>query len=605
VRLPQAFQRLGVRFDVERMREEIERMPAAAWAAHPNDIAGNSSLRLVSVNGGQNDDVNGRMAMTPPLANSPYLRQILASFGVVWGRSRLMRLAPGATVPEHADINYHWFSRVRVHIPIVTEPGVRFYCGGESVHMGAGEAWLFDNWRLHRVENASGCERIHLVADTSGSSSFWQFVANSRSRESKEVIFAYDPQRPTAVMTEQTPLAAVMNPAEVEMLIRDLRLELIAEDSREAGSLQLARYHAFLENFCKDWRQLYLLYGAGEPGWSEFAGLRDGARALSKSLGDGLVLETNRVAAHLVLEGRVLRPMLTPAAAVDHRPRTDPVRPPPVLQRPVFIVAAPRSGSTLLFETLAASDQLVTVGGEAHWLVESIEELRVGAPGVDSNRLSADAYSVELARRLHASLSERLVDPAGRPADILDGRRFLEKTPKNALRIPLFSRVFPDAQFIFLWRDPRENLSSLIEAWRSGDWQTYRELDGFEGPWSMVLPPGWRALSGRPLEEIAAFQWDSTNRIVRDDLAMLPPDRWTSVEYAELIDAPRATVERLCAFLGLDVDPPLRARIEAPLPQARYTQTPAAADKWRRNASAIERVLPRVASTWERLRAMR
>jgi len=47
-------------------------------------------------------------------------------------------------------------------------------------------------------------------------------------------------------------------------------------------------------------------------------------------------------------------------------------------------VAAPRSGSTLLFETLAASDQLVTVGGEAHWLVESVDELRVGAPGVDS-----------------------------------------------------------------------------------------------------------------------------------------------------------------------------------------------------------------------------
>ena len=193
----------------------------------------------------------------------------------------------------------------------------------------------------------------------------------------------------------------------------------------------------------------------------------------------------------------------------------------------------------------------------------------------------------------------------GRPADVLDGRRFLEKTPKNSLRIPLFNRIFPDAQFIFLWRDPRENLSSLMEAWRSGDWQTYRELDGFEGPWSMVLPPGWRALNGRPLEEIAAFQWDSTNRIMREDLALLPSDRWTAVEYSELIRAPQATIERLCGFLGIDVDPALRARIEAPLPPARYTQTPPAADKWRMNAPLIERVLPRVASTWERLQALR
>jgi len=604
MRLPRPFQRLSVRFDADRMREEIERMPHSAWAAHPNDIPGNSSIRLISVNGAQNDDVNGRMAMTPNLAKSAYLRQILASFGVVWGRSRLMRLAPGASVPQHADVNYHWFSRVRLHIPIVTDPEVRFFCGDEAVHMAAGEAWLFDNWRLHRVENASGRERIHLVADTSGSSSFWQFVANSQSPESKDLAFAYDPQRPTTLMTEQTMLAAVMHPAEVEMLIRDLRSELVAGDA-PAAAVQLARYHALLESFCKDWRQLYLLHGVGELTWSEFANLRDGVREVSKALGEGLVVRTNRVAAHVVLEGRVLRPMLTAAAAPDKAGTKDSRSPPPVLQRPVFIVAAPRSGSTLLFETLAASDQLVTVGGEAHWLVESVDELRVGAPGVDSNRLSADAYSVELARRMHASLSERLVDSAGRPADALDGRRLLEKTPKNSLRIPLFSRVFPDALFIFLWRDPRESLSSLMEAWRSGDWHTYRELDGFEGPWSMVLPPGWRALSGRPLEEIAAFQWDSTNRIVRDDLALLPSDRWTAVEYSELIGAPQATIERLCGFIGIDVDSALRARIEAPLPPARYTQTPPAADKWRMNAPLIERVLPRVASTWQRLMALR
>jgi hypothetical protein len=604
MRLPRPFLRLGVRFDADRMREEISRLPLSAWTAHPNDIPGNSSIRLISVNGGENDDVNGRMAMTPNLAKSPYLRQILSVFGVVWGRSRLMRLAPGTSVPQHADINYHWFTRVRLHIPVVTASEVRFFCGDESVHMAAGEAWLFDNWRLHRVENASDRERIHLVADTAGGSSFWQFVANSQSPDSTDVAFGYDPQRSTTLLTEQTMLAPVMHPAEVEMLIRDLRSELGADDASSAAPVQLARYHASLENFCKDWRQLYLLHGVGEIGWSEFANLRDGAREASKALSEGLVLRTNRVAAHVVLEARVLRPMLTTAAAPDKSTKNS-RRPPPVLQRPVFIVAAPRSGSTLLFETLAASDQLVTVGGEAHWLVESVDELRVGAPGVDSNRLGADAYSVDLARRMHTSLSEKLVDCAGRPADILDGRRFLEKTPKNSLRIPLFNRVFPDAQFIFLWRDPRENLSSLIEAWRSGDWQTYRELDGFEGPWSMVLPPGWRALSGRPLEEIAAFQWDSTNRIIREDLALLPSDRWTAVEYSELIRAPQATIERLCGFLGIDVDAALRARIEAPLPPARHTQTPPAADKWRVNAPLIERVLPRVASTWERLRALR
>src|SRR6266850_1723019 len=44
---------------------------------------------------------------------------------------------------------------------------------------------------------------------------------------------------------------------------------------------------------------------------------------------------------------------------------------PKSLESPIFIVAAPRSGSTLLFETLARSESLCSVGGEAHWLVEN------------------------------------------------------------------------------------------------------------------------------------------------------------------------------------------------------------------------------------------
>ena len=43
--------------------------------------------------------------------------------------------------------------------------------------------------------------------------------------------------------------------------------------------------------------------------------------------------------------------------------------------------------------------------------------------------------------------------------------RMLEKTPKNSLRVPFLARVFPEARFIYLYRDPRQVLSSMIEAW--------------------------------------------------------------------------------------------------------------------------------------------
>lgn len=621
MRLPLPFYKLSVRFDVERLQSEVAALRADAWAKHPNEIAGNSSIRLISVNGGENDDVNGIMLPTPHLQRSPYLRQVLASFGVVWSRSRLLRLAPQAGVPEHADINYHWFNRVRVHIPIVTQPAVRFHCGDQSVHMAAGEAWIFDNWRLHRVENPVDQERIHLVADTSGSAAFWQFVAHSSNQNAAQASgqattqpqqLQYDAQRSVMPLTERTVLAAVMPPAEVELLIMDLRAELVRRSDTADSHARLMRFHGLLESLCHDWRQLYALHGDAPDGWPEFIKLRDSVRAASRVLGEGLALRTNAVAAHLVLEGRVLRAMLSlpaespPSRATASGKRSPDIREPAspsVLERPIFIVAAPRSGSTLLFETLAASSRLATLGGEAHWLVESIEQLRPGAPGVDSNRLTAEHATAEVAARIKQQISERLQDSEGR-AISAHGRRFLEKTPKNALRIPFFRAIFPDARFVFLWRDPRENLGSIMAAWRSGNWKTYDGLDGFTGPWSLLLPPGWRRLDRQPLERIAAYQWNAANTIIMDDLQCLSPDSWSVVNYAELLADPAATVRRLCDFMQIEFDAGLARRLQAPLPHSRYTLTPPAADKWRIDEAAILSVLPDVDATWQRLRAL-
>lgn len=607
MRLPKPFYRLPLRFDVERLRAEAAAFPAQAWVRHPNDLKGNSAARLISVDGGENDEVNGRMQATAHLQQSPYIRQILASLGVVWSRSRLLRLAPGATVPEHADINYHWFTRVRLHIPIVTRPEVRFYCGDQVVHMAAGEAWVFDNWRSHRVENFTPDERIHLVADTSGSAAFWQLVGQSDNPAAQVRHVPYSEERQAMPLTERAKSATVMVPAEVDFLILDLRSELVAEEGLADARVRLARYHGLLEAMTKDWRQLYALYGDEPQGWPEFIRLRDNIRNASRELSEGLMMRTNRVAAHQVLEGRVLRAMLSlpeqtsvaPAPVQQTRARA------PKIERPVFIVAAPRSGSTLLFETLASSSQLCTVGGEAHWLVEGIESLRPGAPTVDSNRLTAEHASAAIANDIREQILARLKDHTGQALSEPGERRFLEKTPKNSLRIPFFNQIFPDAQFVFLWRDPRENISSIMEAWRSGQWQTYPKLEGFDGPWSLLLPPGWRDMNGRPLAEIAAWQWRTTNAQVLDDLEIVSPERWTVVQYADLVRDPASTVGKLCEFLRIPVDPSLAQRLSEPLPPARYTLTTPAPDKWRANEAEIAAVLPSVQATWDRLRSLR
>ncbi len=603
MRLPQPFFRLPARFDVMRLQAEVRAIPAAAWVPHPNEIPGNSSARLISADGGENDEVTGRMSATRHLGASPYIRQILESFGVVWSRSRLMRLAPGANVPVHADINYHWFWRVRVHIPVFTNPGVAFICGDEQVHMAAGEAWVFDNWRPHRVENRSDEERIHLVADTSGSAAFWRFLAQSTNPQAEWREHRYDPTRNAAPLTENNLPSPVMPPAEAQLLLNDIGSELIALDDGADAAQAVLRYRRLIEEFGQDWRQLVALHGTDPSGRAALAPAVEALRVRSRELGGDLVMRTNRVAAHQVLEARVLRHLVHPTMAVSPQAGRRSPAATAVIPSPVFIVAAPRSGSTLLFETLATHAAIATLGGEAHWLVENLPELRPGATGVDSNRLTAAAATDSTAQQIRASVLERLQNADGAPPD---GTAciFLEKTPKNSLRIPFLKRVFPDARFVFLWREPQGNLASIIEAWRAGRWRPDPELAGWDGPWSLLLPPQWQLLRGRPAEEIAAWQWATTNRIVLDDLAALPRADWTSVRYDELVAAPAGTIARVCRFMGLDVDAALTQRLAAGLPHSRYTLAPPAAEKWRAHEAALARVLPAVETTRLRLEAL-
>lgn len=598
MKLAQPFFRLPLRFDAQRLEQEVRALPDGAWNRHPTDYEGNSSVRLISVDGGENDGVGGRMRATPHLQASPYLQQVLGSFGVVWSRSRLMRLGPGQVVPEHADINYHWFSRVRVHIPVTTRPEVRFHCGDAAVHMAAGETWIFDNWRRHRVENPSGHERIHLVADTTGSAAFWRMVGNAARAEPIQVPFA--PDRPAQVLTEQNEGPAILPPAEVDLLIGDLAGELEVDPAHVDAAARMDPLRLMLHDFCREWRQLWLLAGEAPQSSALFAQLIEHARRNAGVLAEGIRMRTNHVPALRVIEGRVLRYALRDAPAPP-APRVRPAA--PRIERPLFIVAAPRSGSTLLFETLACTPQLATLGGEAHWLVEGIDALRPGAPGVDSNRLTRAHYSEAVGQAIVRTAGERLVDASGAAVGTAVAR-LLEKTPKNALRIAFFDRIFPDARFVFLWRDPRENLSSIMEGWRGDRWITYPQLEGWDGPWSFLLPPDWRALRGKPLEEIAAHQWEAANRIALDDLAGLDRQRWCTLEYASLVAHPEAAIRRLCAFSGIEFDAALAQRVAAPLPLSRYTQTPPAADKWRRNETAITRVLPRLDPTWDRLRRL-
>ncbi len=307
MRLSRPFFQLPVLFDVARLQAEVGALPAEAWTPHPDRLPGNSAARLISAGGAETDDVHGQMLPTPWLAAMPYLRQVLAGFGVVWSRSRLMRLAPGAGVPEHADINYHWHTRVRLHIPVFTRPEVRFYCDGQAVHMAAGEAWIFDNWRRHHVENGADAARIHLVADTTGTAGFWAFACGPAPPPEQWRTVAWDPRASSPLLTEGDQRSPVMPAAEVQWLVEDLCAELTVAIDTPAARARAERFATLLEHFVFDWRQLCALHGLGGRGRQDFTRLVGAVREAAGPLADGLVMRTNQVGALLVLEKRVLQ----------------------------------------------------------------------------------------------------------------------------------------------------------------------------------------------------------------------------------------------------------------------------------------------------------
>jgi hypothetical protein len=268
----------------------------------------------------------------------------------------------------------------------------------------------------------------------------------------------------------------------------------------------------------------------------------------------------------------------------------------PVFDRPVFIISPPRAGSTLLFETLLRAPQVFTIGHESHALIEGLRELHPAQNDFGSNRLDAAAATPAIAAELRKRFQAELRDCFHRPPQHWPVR-MLEKTPKNALRVAFLAKVFPQAQFVYLHRDPLQTLSSMLEAWQCGRFRTYPQLPDWRGlPWSLLLIPGWHELIGRPLEEIVATQWEVTTRSLLDDLQGLAPGRCHVAQYAALVAHPAEEVARLCAALDLEWDQALPET----LPLSRFTVSAPEADKWRRHAAAFAPELRRLQATMER-----
>jgi hypothetical protein len=603
MRFDQPFIKLPLQFDAGALEREVRALPPSSWVPHPDKFPGNEAVRLVTVNGQPTDNFEGPMLPAQDLEQLPYVRQVMGAIGGVWSRSRLMGLGPGAEVPVHVDARYHWRTHLRIHIPVITDPKVLFTCGDETIHMAAGECWLFDSFRWHRVENNWTERRVHLVLDTVMTPQLRALIDAARRGAASQSV-APGASQPAPLKFEQVNAPAVMSPWELRY-----HIDFILSHAAEHPRLPMLRER--LDRLVEDWGAIWAENGAGMPGMPDYRrALAEAEREIARLVGSEMKSNND------ILLGTLFESLIFGAAlAPSMRGRPIPEGPARLLQgqaptaasapsgdnrivRPVLIISPPRSGSTLLFETMERTPGLYSIGTESHAAIESIREFHPASQASYSNRLTEADAKVPAADQLKQSFYSQLRDRVGaRPSGPV---RMLEKTPKNALRIPFFAALWPDSEFVYLYRDVRETLASMIEAWGSGRFRTYPNLPGWTGiPWSLLLVPGWQKLKGLPLPEVVAHQWAITTTTMLDDLAALAPERVRAIRYADFVADPETRISSLVQSLGFDWDRPL----DQALPLSKYTLSKPDPDKWRRLEQYITPVLPIVAEADERARA--
>jgi Sulfotransferase family len=144
--------------------------------------------------------------------------------------------------------------------------------------------------------------------------------------------------------------------------------------------------------------------------------------------------------------------------------------------QPIFIFSAVRSGSTLLQRIIAAHEQVATAsepwlllphaytfrraGVEAEYphstMVGAIEDFCAVLPN------GSEDYREELRRYVL-----RLYEKAARGSSSNGNTRyFLDKSPGYCFVVEEIMGLFPEAKFVFLWRNPLSIVASIIETWQ-------------------------------------------------------------------------------------------------------------------------------------------
>jgi Sulfotransferase family len=207
--------------------------------------------------------------------------------------------------------------------------------------------------------------------------------------------------------------------------------------------------------------------------------------------------------------------------------------------RPIFVIGAPRSGTTML-RVMLSSHSHIYIPPESDF----IPRLYLGRARTPMSRRRAlrDLRVVLGNRRFLREWRGEPLDPDAfvdglpelTPTAFLDSLyrtyaarhhavRWGDKSPIYTHYVPLLAEIFPDAQFVHIVRDGRDAALSALAAYRD---RFYVDI------------------------YFAARSWEHRVRAARVAGASLGPDRYVELHYEELTVEPEAVLRSVCDFLG-------------------------------------------------------
>lgn len=242
------------------------------------------------------------------------------------------------------------------------------------------------------------------------------------------------------------------------------------------------------------------------------------------------------------------------------------------VEKPIFIVGAPRSGNTWLGQVLE-NHRDVACWDETNniWIWGNLNK--------PDDVLTEKDCSTKIARYIRYRYDLYLREK--------EAQRVCDKTPRNCLRMPMILKVFPDAQFIMLLRDGRSVINSTQkELHREGEeplpvflknqtrqvskklrqitiWEIpglipsaifrLKRMMGVQLNYWGAKPPGWKEWVNRYPEHILlAKQWAATIEKVMELRQQLPSESYLEIKYEDLMLSTETEIKKVTRFLELE-----------------------------------------------------